>query len=245
MYLTLSEKWLFVQQLEGTTKKTSKFCITVPFSLRGIHHRWPQENVSMSWLHHRRNHSFPLEWQLTTLSKSPCISLCCARGLSVASVKWWKFLPVMQSHYPLWLRQSQHVLRPTNNKSVMPASWRSCVLYPTDSPSLTDTRLRLWKSLWQPSAPPVKTRLLHSPSLKAIGQSVGYATWPPIGWHHLFVIGWSKYRLGLPSAPLHYGLMWPVGIPTIFQTPVTVPLHCPNSRRRPAVRAVQGDCEGV
>ena len=58
-----------------------------------------------------------------------------------------------------------------------------------------------------------------------IGLSVGYETWPPIGWHHPFVIGWSKYRLGLPSAPLHYGLTWPVGIPTVFQTPVTVTLH--------------------
>ena len=61
-------------------------------------------------------------------------------------------------------------------------------------------------------------RVLHSPSLVAVGLSVG--------WHHSFVIGWSKDRLGLPSAPLHYGLKWPVGIPTVFQTPVTVPLHC-------------------
>ena len=67
--------------------------------------------------------------------------------------------------------------------------------------------------------------LLHSASLVA---SVGYETWPPIGWHHTFVIGWSRDRLGLPSAPLHCGLMWPVGIPTVFQTPVTVLLHCPN-----------------
>ena len=50
--------------------------------------------------------------------------------------------------------------------------------------------------------------------------------WPQIGWHHSFVIGWSKDRLELPSAPLHYGLKWRVGIPTVFQTAVTVPLHC-------------------
>ena len=30
-----------------------------------------------------------------------------------------------------------------------------------------------------------------------------------------------------------------------FQTPVIVPLHSPNSRQMPAVRAVQGDCERV
>ena len=89
------------------------------------------------------------------------------------------------------------------------------------------------------------SRLLHSPSLVAIGLSVGYETWPPIGWHHAFVIGWSKYRLGLPSAPFHYGLTWPMGISTVFQTPVTVPLHSPNDRQMPAVRPVQWDCEMV
>ena len=83
-------------------------------------------------------------------------------------------------------------------------------------------------------------RLLHSPSLVSIGLSVGYETWPAIGWYHAFVIGWSKYRLGLPSVPLYYGLTWPVGIPTIFQTPVTVPLHSRNGRQMPVVRAVQG-----
>ena len=87
---------------------------------------------------------------------------------------------------------------------------------------------------------PSDHRLLHSPSLVAVGLSVGYETWPPIGWHHPIVIGWSEDRLGLPSAPL---LTWPVGIPTIFQTPVTAHLHCPNGR--PAVRAVQGNCERV
>ena len=84
--------------------------------------------------------------------------------------------------------------------------------------------------------------LLQSPSLVAVGLSVGYETWPPIG---CFMIGSSKDRLGLHSAPLHYGLTWPVGILTVFQTPVTVPLHCPNDRQLPAVRTVQGDCERV
>ena len=84
-------------------------------------------------------------------------------------------------------------------------------------------------------------RLLHTHSLVVVGLSVGYETWPPIGWQHPFVIGWSKYRLGLPSAPLRYGLIWPVGIPTVFQTPVTVPLHSPNGRQMPAIRAVQWD----
>ena len=73
-------------------------------------------------------------------------------------------------------------------------------------------------------------RLLHSPSLVAIGLSVGYETLPPIGRHHAFVIAWSKDRLRLPSAPFHYGPMWPVGI---------------ISKQLPAVRAVQGDCESL
>ena len=88
-------------------------------------------------------------------------------------------------------------------------------------------------------------RLPHSPHLVVIGLSVGYETWPPIGWQHIFVIGWSKYRLVLHSAPLHYGLAWPVGIPIVFQTPMTVPLHSPNGRQMSAVRAVQVDCERV
>ena len=61
----------------------------------------------------------------------------------------------------------------------------------------------------------------------------------PNGWHHPFVIGWSKYQLRLPDC----GLMWPVGISTVFQRSLTVPLHSPNGRQMPAVRAVQGDCE--
>ena len=87
---------------------------------------------------------------------------------------------------------------------------------------------------------PHKYRLLRSPSLVAIWLLVGYETWP-----HPFVIGYCKYKFGLPNAPLHYGLTWPVGIPIVFQTLVTVPLHSPDSRRMPAVRAVQGDCERV
>ena len=57
------------------------------------------------------------------------------------------------------------------------------------------------------------------------------------------MIGWSKYRLGLPSAPLHYGLMWSVGIPTVFQTQLSHSPPC--TALMPAVRAVQGDCERV
>ena len=81
----------------------------------------------------------------------------------------------------------------------------------------------------------VSARLLLRPGLVIIGLSVGHETWPPIGWHHAFVIGWSIYRKRLPSA--HYI--------TVFQTPVTVPLHSPNGRQTPAVRAVQWDCERV
>ena len=47
-------------------------------------------------------------------------------------------------------------------------------------------------------APLALFRLLHSSSLVAVGLSVGCETWPPIYWHHPFVIGCSKYRLGLP-----------------------------------------------
>ena len=43
-------------------------------------------------------------------------------------------------------------------------------------------------------------RLLHSLSLVAIELAVGYETRPLIGWHHPFVTGWSKYRLGFPQS---------------------------------------------
>ena len=88
-------------------------------------------------------------------------------------------------------------------------------------------------------------RLLHSHKLAVIGLSVGYETWPLIGWHHHFMIGWSKFRLRLHNAPLHYGLTWSVGIPIGFQILVTVPLDIPIGRQMPAVRAVQVHCERI
>ena len=50
-----------------------------------------------------------------------------------------------------------------------------------------------------------------------IGLWAAYETWRPVGWHNPFVIRLSKYRLGLPSTPLHYGLKWPVEISTVFR----------------------------
>ena len=52
------------------------------------------------------------------------------------------------------------------------------------------------------------------------------------------MIGWSKYGLGLPSDPLNYGLTWTVELPTIFQSPVTVPLHNPNGRQMGCARGL-------
>ena len=42
---------------------------------------------------------------------------------------------------------------------------------------------------------------------------------------------------------MNSGIMWLVGIFGVFKRPLTVSLHSPNGR--PAVRAVQGDCERV
>ena len=60
-------------------------------------------------------------------------------------------------------------------------------------------------------------RLLHSPSLVALGLSVVYETWPPIVWNHPFVIGWIKYKSKLSHAALYFELTWLVGIPTVSQ----------------------------
>ena len=51
------------------------------------------------------------------------------------------------------------------------------------------------------------------------------------GSHHPFVIGWSKYRLGLALVAMHCGLACPLGIPTVFQRRLTVSLHSPNGRQ--------------
>ena len=89
------------------------------------------------------------------------------------------------------------------------------------------------------------SRLLHSLSLVAVGLSVGYETWPPIGWNRPFEISWSTCRLELPCVPKHYRLTWSMGIYTVLQRPLTVPLHSPNGKQMPAVRAVKRDCERV
>ena len=81
-------------------------------------------------------------------------------------------------------------------------------------------------------------RLLNNLSLLAIGQSVGYETWPPIGWHKTFVIGWSKYMLGLPKS------QWIAGS-HIFKEQWHSPPTALTAGKLPAVRVVRGDCERV
>ena len=44
---------------------------------------------------------------------------------------------------------------------------------------------------------------------------------------------------------MHCGLTWSVGISTVLQRSLKVPLHDPNDRLLPAVRAMQGDCQRV
>ena len=58
------------------------------------------------------------------------------------------------------------------------------------------------------------SRLLCTHNLVAVRLFIGYETWPLIGWHHPFVIGWSKYRLG--SSQLQW-IMWLKRISTIFR----------------------------
>ena len=116
------------------------------------------------------------------------------------------------------------ILNRNTNETIL--SWK-CISksrLQNSSPALAASEAVVWWLSLSPlrsnQFPGIEThaRLLHSPSLVAVGLSAGYGTWPPISWHHAFVIGWSKYGLGLPSAPLYHGLTWPVGIPTVFQT---------------------------
>ena len=52
-------------------------------------------------------------------------------------------------------------------------------------------------------------------------------------------------QMGKASSAMHCGLMWLLGISTVFQRPLTVSFHSFNGRQMPAVKAVQGDCETV
>ena len=69
-------------------------------------------------------------------------------------------------------------------------------------------------------------RLSHSPSPVAVSLSVGYRTWPPIGWYHPFVnsfflnIEW----LELSQSKCIMGSHKPWGFPSFFQCAV---LKCP------------------
>ena len=77
------------------------------------------------------------------------------------------------------------------------------------------------------------TRLLHSPSLLAVGLPVGYETLPPTGWSWSMDlwfadlnIDWETYRLHWIMGSRDHA----VGISTVFQMPLTVPLYSPNDR---------------
>ena len=60
-----------------------------------------------------------------------------------------------------------------------------------------------------------------------------------------FCDGWSKYKLGLPSAPLHYGPLWPVGISTIFRPQWQSLCTAPMAGRCLPLGLCKGDCERV
>ena len=89
------------------------------------------------------------------------------------------------------------------------------------------------------------SRLLHNPSLVSSGLSRGYKISHQLAGITLLVFSWSEHKLGLPCVTMHCGLTSLVGISTVCQWSLTVPLHSPNGRHLPAVRAVQGDCERV
>ena len=82
----------------------------------------------------------------------------------------------------------------------------------------------------------------------AVGLSVRYGTRPPIGFVALPVVDWSKYRLGYIWTSLNSGRLWAHvvgGNLHGLETPLTVPLHKPNSRLMHGVKTVQRDCERV
>ena len=84
---------------------------------------------------------------------------------------------------------------------------------------------------------PWMLRLLHSPNLFTVGQSV---------------YGKFKNMLRIPTSPMHfswltmhYGFMWLVGIQTILKGYWQSLCTALMAGNLPAIRAVQGDCETV
>ena len=88
---------------------------------------------------------------------------------------------------------------------------------PLSEPMMVSLMTHIWVTR------PQWVKLLHGLSLVAVGLSVGYKTWPPIGWHRHFVIGWFKYRLWLPQSQCILGSSdrWEF-IP--FSKPTNIPL---------------------
>ena len=64
-------------------------------------------------------------------------------------------------------------------------------------------------------------------------------------WHRRYCDRLVNILVGIVVVAMHWGLKWSMRIATIFQRPLTVPLHSPDGRQMPAVSAVQGDCERV
>ena len=92
---------------------------------------------------------------------------------------------------------------------------------------------------------PSSCRGLHSPSLLAFSGASNYPASHVVSLSGLNIVAGTSTVLDSGWAAMHYELKLPVGILTIFQRPLTVPLHSPDGRQLPAIRAVQGDCETV
>ena len=69
-----------------------------------------------------------------------------------------------------------------------------------------------------------------------IGLSVGCEIWPPIGWHHPFVICWSRYRLGLSQLQCIVGPHDQLEF-HLFSRSLTFPLP-----RAPCTALMEGKC---
>ena len=87
-------------------------------------------------------------------------------------------------------------------------------------------------------------RLLNSPSLGAVGLSVGYETWPSIP-YELLPAGWlTGSNVDRRTTRMRYIIARLTG-GKFSRFYLTVPLQSTYSRQMPAVRAAQADCGGV
>ena len=98
-------------------------------------HKYPDAYNLSNYHRVRQQRVYGLSTRLPYLYPMNCIvslhsiaQMGCATGQSVAFKKWWKFSPIIWARMHCNWGISQPIFTPAIHKSVMPASWKQCVI---------------------------------------------------------------------------------------------------------------------